>query len=86
VLLEAGLNGLCPVAYDIAGTRDLVPTGTGHLLPLGNVDGMEQALRALRDDRTELMRLATAFQNHVWLEFGMDAYRQRMDALLADMR
>lgn len=82
VMIEAGYAGLCPVAYDIPGNRDLVVDGTGLLLPPGDRSELVRALRRLAEDRRELARRAAAYQSHVARSFGMDSYRARMDAVL----
>ncbi|HSR23574.1 MAG TPA: glycosyltransferase [Candidatus Eisenbacteria bacterium] len=82
VMIEAGYAGLCPVAYDIPGNRDLVVDGTGLLLPPGDRSALVRAVRGLAEDRGELVRRAAAYQSHVSRAFGMDTYRARMDAVL----
>lgn len=82
VMIEAGFAGLCPVAYDIAGNRDLVVDGAGPLLPPGDQRELIRALRALAEDRAELQRRASAYQAHVSRRFDMATYGARMDAIL----
>jgi glycosyltransferase involved in cell wall biosynthesis len=82
VMIEAGFSGLCPVAYDIPGNRDLLVEGTGVRVPAFDQQELVAAVRRLCDDREELRQRADAYQRHVTTSFDMRTYRDRMDLLL----
>lgn len=82
VMLEAGMRGLCPVAYDIPANRDLVVPGRGHLLPLGDTAGAVDVLRRLAVDRDRLDADAAAYREHVQANFSMAAFAERLDEVV----
>lgn len=85
VMLEAGFSGLCPVAYDIPGNRDLVPSRDDYLVPPFDREKLASAVVALEADRDELARLATAYQAWVTDGFRVESYVEAMDDLLASV-
>ncbi|MGH8545143.1 MAG: glycosyltransferase [Gammaproteobacteria bacterium] len=85
VMLEAGLRGLCPVAYDIPANRDLVLNGNGFLLPLGDTDGACRTIARLVRDRELLTTTAKAYHEHVVQEFTMEPFAKRLDAILSEV-
>lgn len=84
VLLEAGMNTLCPLAYDIPANRDVVPDGIDALVPLGAVDQVVARLQALGRDDDERTRCADAFACFVRSEFAVDRYVARLDDFVAE--
>lgn len=86
VMLEAGFAGLCPVAYDIASNRDLIRPGGGVLVRSGDHDGLVVALEQLAADKRLIRSNATAYQQHVVMQYGMDAFVRRMDAVVNSLK
>ncbi|MHB0959437.1 MAG: glycosyltransferase [Pirellulaceae bacterium] len=83
VMIEAGLAGVCPVAYDINANRDLVPDARhGYLIRRGDIAAAAEAITQLYDDRSLLRSKAKAFQEHAIENFSMEAYRRNMDDCL----
>jgi len=83
-VLEAMASGLPVVATDIRGCREEVVDGqTGHLVPVGDVEALSEALLALLQDeeKARVMGLAgqaratTLFDERAVLERQLDAYR-----------
>ena len=72
-LVEAMANGCCPVVSDIAsGNKQLVENGvSGYIVPVGDVEGFVDRIRALAADREKLGRMRVA----AWQtgrEYGVD--------------
>lgn len=84
VMLEAGMRGVCPVAYDIPANRDLVSTGRGFLVPLGDADAARDAITRLAEDRSLLVANAEAYEEHIRREFAMEPFAERLDAVLVE--
>jgi glycosyltransferase involved in cell wall biosynthesis len=82
VLIEAGLAGVCPVAYDISGNRDVMGPGRGFLVPRGDVEAVVAVLTHLHADRRELEANAKGYRSHVEAEFNMEVYTERLDGIL----
>ena len=85
VMLEAGLSGLCPVAYDIPANRDLLDAEAGLLVPKGEWRRCAEVVAALEADRPRLRREAAAFQLRVRERFSLSSYAARMDGVLAEL-
>lgn len=86
VMLEAGFAGLCPIAYDIPATRDLIQPGGGILVQSGDADGLLDALDRLAADRLLIQTEAAAYQRHVVTAYGMDTFTRRMDAVVSVLK
>jgi glycosyltransferase involved in cell wall biosynthesis len=86
VMLEAGLCGACPIAYDIAANRDLVAPGRGFLVPLGDVARARAALEELERDRRRLADHAAAYRAFVAEHFSAAAFARRLDRVLEALR
>jgi glycosyltransferase involved in cell wall biosynthesis len=62
---QALLAGVCPLAYDADGTREVCrDMDTGRLVPVGNVTALREAARWLADHRAE--RTAMAERGRAW--------------------
>jgi glycosyltransferase involved in cell wall biosynthesis len=85
VMIEAGLSGLCPVAYDIPANRDIIPVPDKYLVPCFNLDALTAKLKSLVDNRPVAAQSAEMFQQHVKENFAMEAFVHRMDKLLVDL-
>lgn len=83
VMLEAGFEQMCPIAYDIAANRDLIADGRGFLVKTGDVDMIILILRRLMQDRDLLKRNAVAYQQWVIANFNIETYLRRMDAVFS---
>lgn len=81
-MLEAAVNGLCPIAYEIPANIDLLPVGGGFLFPVGEVAGVVQLLRQLIEERELVDIHGRRFHDHVVREFSYQAYADRVDAVL----
>jgi glycosyltransferase involved in cell wall biosynthesis len=81
-LIEGMAHGLAVVTTPVGAAGDIIVDGeTGLLVPPGNVDELQRALRALLDDsalRADLGRRAKAF-HHQFLERG--PYVERLIAI-----
>ena len=82
VLLECGYAGICPVAYEIAATLDLLADGRGFLVPLHDVAALVSALRRLKDNRDLLRANAVQYQAYILEHYSMQAYANRLKAVL----
>ncbi|MDC0713365.1 glycosyltransferase family 4 protein [Stigmatella sp. ncwal1] len=79
-LVEAMACGLAPVTTPVGVAPEVVQEGqTGRLLPVGDVPGLTQAVRALAEDRLRLMDLRRAAQQAVkgmtWKQAGARTLR-----------
>ena len=84
VMLEAGMFGLCPVAYDIEAHRDLVVSGvSGYLVAVRDARGISRCLELLSEDRRLLEGCATRYSIHVRENFSQDAYGDRIERVFA---
>lgn len=86
VMIEAGLMGLCPIAYDIRANRDLIPDSEhGCLVPLKDTASVVRLIEQLDHDRAALRHKAKAFQRHILQNYSVAGYRERMDACLKEI-
>ena len=86
VYLEGMAFGLPAVATTAGGASEIVSHGeTGFLLPPGDSDAIAEAVRTLRDDRTQLREMSdTARERYEsWPSWGRTA--ETVDRLLADV-
>jgi glycosyltransferase involved in cell wall biosynthesis len=82
VVLEAMALGVPVVAFDSGGLREeLGPTGI--LVPPGDINAMAQAVVNLVKDEAQRRRLATAAKRRVETTFGIQAFHDRVSALVA---
>lgn len=86
-VMEAMAMGTPVVGSDTAGTRDLLRDGRGHLVPVGDVAGLADAIqRVLTDPRDTAARVEAA-SAHVAGDLGIDrlvaAHERIYDRLLA---
>ncbi|MBZ0173607.1 MAG: glycosyltransferase, partial [Phycisphaerales bacterium] len=71
---QALLAGVCPVAYDVDGTREAcIDMETGRLVPHGDVHALRDAIAWLRDNPDERVRLALAGREMCLREFNHEA-------------
>lgn len=71
---QALLAGVCPVAYDVDGTREAcIDMETGRLVPHGDTHALRDAIGWLRDNPDERIRLALAGREMCIREFGHEA-------------
>jgi glycosyltransferase involved in cell wall biosynthesis len=85
VMLEAGFALMCPIAYDIPANRDLVATDRGYLLATGDWQAATNTIRQLLENRNTLAANAHAYQQFIATTFTMQAYSERMDAILTQV-
>lgn len=85
VMLEAGLAGLCPVAYDIPAHRDLVGAGQGYLARYRSVDDLIAHLEELEQDRAAGRARAREFAAAVRRNYDPDRFIARSDELYASL-
>ncbi len=70
---QALLAGVCPVAYDVDGTREACVDGvTGRLIPAGDTDALRRAIEGLYSDPAERARLADAGRARCIEEFSAE--------------
>lgn len=79
VMLEAGMFGLCPVAYAIDANRDLVVAGGGILVPVGERRALSRAVEELNADRGRLASEASAFRTRVQADYDLEGFVDRYD-------
>ncbi|HYE23333.1 MAG TPA: glycosyltransferase family 4 protein [Candidatus Paceibacterota bacterium] len=73
VLLEAGLAGLPVVASNVGGIPEIIEDGrTGMLVPSGDVNALEEALRAYLENTELGERMAGALKEHVRMHFSKE--------------
>lgn len=82
VMLEAGLAGLCPIAYNIVSNKDLIKEGHGFLLEENDVEGAIQVINELYSDRVKLARLAHNYQTYIQNTYSIQAYCDRLDTFI----
>lgn len=82
VMLEYGLAGLLPIAYDIPSNLDLITDGRGFLTSKGDSDGIIDILTLMLRDRDILAQSATAYQRFVIDNFDLSQYVHRMDQII----
>ena len=85
VMIEAGYQGLCPIAYEIPSNLDLVPPMGGYLTAPGDTGTVIELLCQLNRDRQLLYRNAVTFQAHIVSGYNMDAFTAKMDTLLLSL-
>ena len=85
-MIEAGMAGLCPIAYDINANRDLIPNeDAGFLVEKGSIDQVVSILERLLRDRELLHTKAREYQRRMLKHYSMDTYRFRMDECMDDV-
>ncbi|MEM9746763.1 MAG: Gfo/Idh/MocA family oxidoreductase [Actinomycetota bacterium] len=79
VLSEAGAASMATVSTDVAGIPEIVVDGeTGSVVPVGDVDALEAALRRLVDDPDLRSRLGRAAHRHVSAQYDTAANTDRL--------
>lgn len=85
VVLEAMALGLPPVVLDHGGPPELVPPGTGYVLPLKSRDQVVSALNELLDalakDPSSLLAMGAAAQEHIRRYFTWEAKARQICAV-----
>ncbi len=85
-LLEAMATGLCTLASDIGGNRDLITDGlTGRLMPPGDLRAWTDALVEAVNDREMSLRLGRRARSRVEDEFALPVVVDRYVALYRQM-
>ena len=78
-LMEAAAMGVALVASDIRGCREVIEDGrSGRLFPLKEVDGLEAAVGALRDDEATRRRMGEAARERVLANYTESGTAQRL--------
>jgi glycosyltransferase involved in cell wall biosynthesis len=86
VFLEAMRFSKPCVGGNAGGTPDVVVDGeTGFLVPYGDVDGLENALRSLLADPGLSQRMGRAGRQRLEDEFTFDRYRERIGGYLEEL-
>jgi len=81
-LLEAMAMGIPIVATDAGGTKELMVDGeTGYLLPVGDVEGMADAVNKLLRDYTLRENIGRAARRHIEEEFSFTTRMRHIEAL-----
>jgi glycosyltransferase involved in cell wall biosynthesis len=80
-LIEASAAGLPSVATDVGGVRDVVSSGTGILVPRGDVPALAKALVGMYGDRPRWGEMGRIAQEHSLSGFGIDRLLGDVDAL-----
>lgn len=79
---QALLCGVCPVAYDVDGTREACRDGeTGLLLKLGDLTGLRNAIVQLHDDPDLRIRLASYGRDWCATEFAAETMVEHLEAV-----
>ena len=82
---QALLAGVCPVAYDIDGTREACrEMETGRLVPHGDVGALREALRWARDNPRERLGLAATGRAWCATEFDHGAMVDHLESVYAE--
>ena len=81
VVLEAMILGVPVVAFDVGGVAEQVG-GAGILVPAGDRDGLEAAVRKLVDDPALRKRLGLAGQARVTELYGIEDFDRRVVELI----
>lgn len=85
-LLEAMATGLCPLASDIGGNRDLITDGeNGRLIAPGDLPAWIEALIEAVNDREASLRLGRQARSRVEAEFALPVVVDRYVALYRRM-
>lgn len=85
VMLECGLAGMCPVAYDINANKDLISDGCGFKVAPGDTNKVVDILSMLHENRNMLEENALAYQEHVVANFSLAGFCERMDQVMAQV-
>lgn len=81
---QALLSGVCPVAYDVDGTREACRDGeTGLLVAPGDKAALREAIRRLHDDPDLRTRLAAHGRAWCATEFAADTMVHRLEEVYA---
>ena len=79
---QALLCGVCPVAYDVDGTREACRDGeTGLLVTLGDLAGLRSAIVQLHDDPDLRIRLASHGRDWCATEFAAETMVEHLEAV-----
>lgn len=82
---QALLAGVCPVAYDVDGTREACIDGeTGRLIPHGDVPALRDAILWCRDNPHDRLALAVEGQDRCSIEFDCGAMVTHLERVYAD--
>jgi glycosyltransferase involved in cell wall biosynthesis len=86
VLLEAMAAGLPCVSTDAGSAGDLVrSSGSGIALPVGDAVALASAMERMILDEPERRRFGVAGRKSVLAEYGLEAFADRFDAILAEL-
>ncbi len=81
---QALLAGVCPIAYDIDGTREAcIDMQTGRLIPHGDTRALREAILWLHDNPRERAALALAGREMCIREFSHDAMVHHLEEVYA---
>ncbi len=79
---QALLCGVCPVAYDVDGTREACRDGeTGLLVQQGDLAGLQSAIVQLHDDPELRIRLASHGRDWCATEFAAETMVEHLEAV-----
>lgn len=82
---QALLAGVCPVAYDVDGTREAcIEMETGRLVPHGDVDGLRSALLWAQENPRDRLALAGAGRDLCAREFSHTAMVEHLERVYKD--
>ncbi len=82
---QALLAGVCPVAYDVDGTREACIDGeTGRLVPHGDVPALRDAILWCRDNPHDRLALAVEGRDRCSIEFDCGAMVTHLERVYAD--
>jgi len=82
---QALLSGVCPVAYDVDGTREAcIEMETGRLVPRGDVDGLQESLLWVQANPKDRSRLAETGRAMCAREFSHTAMVERLERVYED--
>lgn len=86
VAIEAQAAGVPVVATDAGGTRAVVDDGeTGFVVPVGDVDGLADRLRTLRDDLARRTRFGATGAERMRTKFSVDRMVDRVESVYAEI-
>lgn len=85
VMLEAGFAHLCPIAYSIPANQDLIVTGRGFLLEIGDWHAATDTIARLLANRQLIADNADTYQQFVTTHFTMESYANRMDQIITQI-
>ena len=81
-LLEAGIAGLPMIASDVGGIPEIVKQDeNGFLVPVGDVDGFETALRALVANPEQRAKMGERAQTSIQTTFDQENILKRLESI-----